>query len=102
MSYLKIPIYTHPFTVACYEPMERLEVDTVGPLPPDENGNCYILVIICCFTRWVSLYGVKDTSAAQCVGKFIHHCGTFGVPAQILTDNGTQFVNELIPDTSLL
>jgi hypothetical protein len=31
MSYLKIPIHTHPFTVACYEPFERLDVDTIGP-----------------------------------------------------------------------
>ena len=47
MSYLRTPIHTHPFTTACYEPMERLEIDVIGPLPEDENGNRFILVIIC-------------------------------------------------------
>ena len=98
MSYLKTQIHTHPFTVAAYEPMERLEMDTIGPLPADENGNRYILVIICCFTRWVSLYPVKDTTAKECLPAVLKHVGTFGVPCQILTDNGTQFVNEVIEE----
>ena len=37
MSYLRTPIHTHPFTTACYEPMERWQVDTIGPLPADED-----------------------------------------------------------------
>ena len=98
MSYLRTAIHTHPFTVAAYEPMERLEMDTIGPLPADENGNRYILVIICCFTRWVSLYPVKDTSAKECVVPLLQHIGTFGCPSQFLTDNGTQFVNEVIEE----
>ena len=98
MSYLRTPIHTHPFTTACYEPMERLEIDVIGPLPEDENGNRFILVIICCFTRWVSLYPIKDTTAEACLEPLLHHVGTFGTPSQILTDNGTQFVNELIKE----
>jgi len=39
MSELKIPIHTHPFTTASYNIMERVNVDTIGPLPEDEYGN---------------------------------------------------------------
>jgi transposase InsO family protein len=98
MSYLRTPIHTHPFTTACYEPMEGWQADTIGPLPADEDGCCFILVIICCFTRWVSLYPIKDTTAKSCVDAMMQHVGTFGAPSQILTDNGTQFVNELVTE----
>ena len=51
MSYLMIPIHTHPFTVASYEPFESLEMNTIGPLPEKEEVYKYILVVIDCFTR---------------------------------------------------
>jgi transposase InsO family protein len=98
MSFLSTPIHTHPFTTACYEPMERWAIDTLGPLPDDEDGNKYVLVIICCFTRWVSLYPIKDTSALSCVDALMHLIGTFGTPSQILTDNGSQFVNDVVAE----
>ena len=78
--------------------MERVQADTIGPVPADEDGCCFILVIICCFTRWVSLYPIKDTTAQSCVDAMIQHVGIFGTPSQILTDNGTQFVNELVAE----
>ncbi len=71
---------------------------TIGPLSADEDGNRYILVIICCFTRWVGLYGIKDTSAKECIGPVLKHCSDYGVPRVILTDNGTQFVNSIVTD----
>ena len=44
MSRLRIPIKTHPFTCASYNPFEVLHFDNIGPLRPDEKGNVYILV----------------------------------------------------------
>ena len=44
----------------------------------------------------MSLYPIKDTTAQSCVDAMMQHVGTFGTPSQILTDNGTQFVNELV------
>ncbi len=96
MSYLQFSIHTIPFTIAVYEPMERLEVDTIRPLPADEDGHRFIIVVINCFTKWVSLYPTKDTTAQSCVDALLQHVGTFGTPSQILTDNGTQFVNALV------
>ena len=51
MSQIKYVIKTHPYTTAAYYPMEVLNVDTIGPLESDDDGNCYILVIIYCFSR---------------------------------------------------
>jgi hypothetical protein len=42
MSQIKPAIHTLPFTTATYNPMESLNVDTIGPLPADEDGNTYL------------------------------------------------------------
>jgi hypothetical protein len=43
--------------------MEVLNIDMIGPVSKDSADKCYILVIIDCFTRFVELYPVSDTSA---------------------------------------
>lgn len=96
MSHIKIPIHTHPFTTASYNVMERVNVDTIGPLPEDEYGNKYIIVMICCFSRFIELYAVKDLTAKSAAIALLQWTGRYGCPAQLLSDNGTQFVNDLI------
>jgi transposase InsO family protein len=91
-----------PFTRASYEPMEVLNIDAIGPLPEDESKNKFILVIIDCFSRWVELFGVPDTSALSAAKVLLQHCGRFGTPAIIRSDRGSQFVNELIEHLSEL
>ena len=60
-----VKIQTVPFTNATLEPMDTLNIDTIGPVPLDQFGNCYILVIIDCFTRFVELYAIPDTSEVR-------------------------------------
>ena len=97
-SYLKIPICTHPFTLAAYKPMERLAIDTIGPLPKSDNEYEHILVVLDCFTRWVELYPLKDVTALPAAKALINHFATFSQPSQIIHDNGSQFKNELLTE----
>ena len=99
MSYLKIPIHTHPYTVASYQPMDRLAMDTIGPLPPDKFGFRYILAIICTFSRFIELYPTRTTDADEAARALIEHIGRYGEPSQITSDNGSQFVNDIITET---
>ncbi len=73
-------------------------MDTIGPLPEDEEGYKYILVVIDCFTRWVNLHPIKDTTAVECAKRMIHHVGTFGCPTQVQTDQGSQFESNLMEE----
>jgi transposase InsO family protein len=98
MSQIKIPIHTIPFTTASYYPMERLNIDTIGPLKEDEDGNTYLIAIIDCFSRWVGLYPVKDVTANEAVKALLDHFAVFGCPTQLLSDNGSQFINQLIDE----
>ncbi len=53
--------------------MEVLNIDTMGPMSKDLAGNCYILVIIDCFTRFAELYPIEDTSATLCAKALLNH-----------------------------
>ena len=93
MTQVKIPIHTHPFTVGSYEPFERINIDFIGPLPEDSQGNKYIIVIIDCFSRFVDLYATKSNNAEESARELLQTMGRFGQPSQILSDNGSHFVN---------
>ena len=87
-----------PFHTSVFGPMERISIDSIGPLSPDEDGNCYIIAIIDIFSRFTSLYAVPDLSAIRARRCIVEHIGVFGVPLQILTDKGTQFHNNLVDE----
>lgn len=95
-------IKTHPFTTASYLPMDVLNIDTIGPVAKDAQGNEYIIVIIDCFTRWVELFGVPDTSALSAARALLQHVGRFGTPGIIRSDRGSQYVNNLLTEFSTL
>jgi hypothetical protein len=97
MSVIKPLIHTMPFTLASYSPFDRICVDTIGPLPIDnDSGSEYILVIIDAFSRFVKLYSIKDTSAKAALNSLLDWVGMFGIPSEMVSDNGTQFANELV------
>ena len=98
MSPLKPVIHTKPFTLAAYNPMERICIDTIGPLNEEGQDDTYkyILVIIDAFSRFVRLYPITDTTAESALGPLKDWICTFGCPSSIVSDNGTQFANKLI------
>jgi hypothetical protein len=79
--------------------MVRRAIDTIGPLPEDEEGNVAIISITDTFSRFNLLYPVSDMSAETAVSKaLIPHMGIFGVPEQLVSDNGTNFANEVVAE----
>jgi transposase InsO family protein len=82
--------------------MRDLAIDTLGPFPPDKDGNIYICSIIDCFSRYVTLHPTSDCTAEAAAGSILKHFALFGVPDNITSDNGTQFVNKLIKELSAI
>lgn len=78
--------------------MTRVSIDTLGPLPADAEGNEYIIVIIDSFTRWVELYPCPSANAAEAVKALLSYIKTFGQPSQLLSDNGTQYANQVVAE----
>jgi transposase InsO family protein len=88
LSLIRPAIQATRFTTMVYEPMERINLDHMGPFPTDEFGNTHVLAIIDVFTRWIELYSVKSTQAEETADCLLQHIGRFGSPLQILSDNG--------------
>lgn len=76
----------------CSRPFETISIDLVGPLPRSRSGFTFLLVVVCCFSKYCLLFPLRRAvgkSIAQCLenGVFLTH----GVPRTVVADNGTQF-----------
>jgi hypothetical protein len=65
-SEISDPVVVKPFTSITLKPMQRINVDTIGPLPMDKNGFRYIVVIIDTFTRYMNTYPAKTLEGNEC------------------------------------
>ena len=85
----------HPILIG--EPWERIGIDIVRPLPVTERENRYIVTCIDYMTKWAEAKPLPDKTAMQ-VAWFIYDeiiC-RYGCLAIIQSDNGLEFVNEII------
>jgi len=98
LSYIRPQIEARRFTVAHQgSPMEVISVDHITGLPIAETfGYECILVIICLFSRFVELYPVQSPNAEETARCLLQHFGRYGVPERMVSDNGSEFVNETI------
>lgn len=79
------------------EPFDIIGIDLIGPLKQTKEGYRYILVIQDLFSKWVEAFPIKSKTAEEVADVLIREviC-RFGVPRQILSDNGKEFQNELL------
>lgn len=81
------------------EPMERIAIDILGPLPITKNRNRFILVITDMFTKWTEAVAIptqeSTTVAKALVDNFICR---FGSPLQLHSDQGRNFESNLFKD----
>jgi hypothetical protein len=79
------------------EPFELIGIDLIGPLEITSSGNRYIIVMTEYLTKWVEAKAIPDKKAST-VAKFLHNdvIARFGTPKRILSDQGSEFLNETI------
>lgn len=90
----RLILNTLPFTTGTYAPMECLNIDSIGPFPKDKYGYQYVINIIDQFSRYNNLIPTKEADGYSACQALIRHTGVFGRPYQVLTDNGSQYVND--------
>jgi len=78
-------------------PNTRIHADLFGPMVDASRKSAYILCITDAFTKYAVVTSIQNKDA-QTVAKAIFEqwfC-KFGIPAQIHTDGGKEFVNKLL------
>jgi hypothetical protein len=82
-----------------YEPFERINVDTIGPISSaDSVGNKYILTVRDTFSRFTLLYPMQNADAPCVARSLLMLIGTFGCPREMLSDGGPEFINGVITE----
>ena len=75
----------------------RISFDTKGPISPSSEGNSYIMVIVDAYTHYVALNPVPHCNAYYAYTTLYEHwIAKFGLPEILVTDNGTEFINNEI------
>lgn len=73
-------------------PFDRIGVDVVGPVVKSQKGNRFILVICDYAIRYLEAYPLKEVTAKQVANALLHFFSHIGIPSQVLTDQGTNFI----------
>ena len=81
------------------EPFEKWALEFVGPISPMSHKNKYILVCKDYVTKWVeaeSLFRATEKLVVEFIYEGIFT--QFGVPREIVTDQGSQFTSKSIKE----
>ena len=84
-------------TILAFDVFEKWEIDAVGPLPITSTQKSCILIAVDYLSRWVEARAVKLITATN-VAKFVYEdiCCKFGVPLELLFDQGLGFRVDLL------
>lgn len=79
------------------KPFDLLIIDTVGPLPTSDNGNSYILTIICELSKYLITCAIPNKSANTVAKAIMNNVILkFGMFKEILSDQGSEFKNRTL------
>ncbi|KAL0148266.1 hypothetical protein M9458_056412, partial [Cirrhinus mrigala] len=79
-------------------PFERIGLDLAGPLPRSARGHEHILVIVDYATRYPEAVPLRKATAKSIAQELFLLASRVGIPAEILTDQGTPFMSRLMAD----
>ena len=99
-SVRKVPLGSMPLIDT---PFKRVAVDIVGPIaPPSEAGHRYILTLVDYATRYPEAVPLKKNTTEAVAEALLDIYSRVGIPEEVLTDQGTQFMSECMQEVSRL
>ena len=79
------PAALHPWTWP-QRPWQRIHIDFAGPF----LGKTF-LVVVDAHSKWPEVFEMPITSAAKTIDTLRHLFAAYGLPEQVVSDNGPQF-----------
>ena len=80
------------------EPFERIAMEVIGPLPKTAARKQFVLVISDYATCYPEAYAMTTITATSVAEKLMDLFSSHGVPREILTDQATNFMLELLQE----
>ena len=81
------------------EPFDKWALDFIGPINPASNGKKYILVCTDYVTKWAEAKALVRATEHTVVNFLFEEIFVrYGVPREIVTDQGAQFTSKLMKD----
>ena len=68
---------------------QRIHIDFAGPFL-----SCMFLIVVDAHSRWLEIEKMNTTTSAKTIEKLQNLFARYGVPAQLVSDNGPQFKSE--------
>ncbi|XP_037794286.1 uncharacterized protein LOC119589789 [Penaeus monodon] len=89
-----VPLKSMPILT---EPFSRVSIDLVGPFsPPSSEGHRYILTLIDFATGFPEALPLKEIDSISVAEALLVIFSRVGIPREILSDRGRQFVSQLM------
>ena len=83
-------------------PFHRVSVDILQ-LPLTTQGNCYVVVFMDYLTKWFEAFAIPDQKAETIAKMFVENIVCrHGIPEELLSDRGTNFLSTLIQEVCKL
>ena len=96
----KLPLGSMP---AMEVPFQRVGIDLVGPIiPASDRGNRYILVHMDHASRYPDCVALKKIDSETIAEALLDIWSRVGIPQEVLSDNGKQFVAGVMPEVQRL
>ena len=96
----KVPLQKMPLIDM---PFKRVAIDLVGPIsPPSEAGHKYILTLVDYATRYPEAVPLKNIDTETVAEALVDIFSRLGIPEEILSDLGTQFVSDCMKEVARL
>ena len=84
-------------------PFKPVAVDLVGPITPaSERGHRYILTLVDYATRYPEAVSLKNIDTETVAEALLDMYSRLGIPEEVLSDQGTQFVSSSMQEVSRL
>lgn len=90
-------------TTTAMTAFQKVMLDLVGPLENDEDNNRYILTLQCELSKFVECYPLPNKEAKTVAKAFVENfILRYGIPQEILTDQGTEFTASIFQEVCSL
>ena len=87
----------HPLkSITANLPGDHWAIDLAGPFATSHKGNNYLLVMVDICSRFCLLRAIPDKTSLTIADQLINIFCDFGLPKILQSDNGKEFVNELV------